>query len=111
MLRRQWTRARLVYSAGLAAYLVHVWCAFEFVYAWSHAVAYRETARQTLELFGVDWGGGLYLNYLFTILWCIDCAMWWARADRWKVRPFVQAFLVFMVVNGTVVVWVLRAMR
>ena len=110
MLRRQWGPARAVYTFGLLTFLVHIWCAFQYSYGWSHAVAYRETARQTDELFGVNWGGGLYLNYAFTILWIADAVRSWTRHD-WRPSWPMHAFLIFMIVNGTIIVWVLRALR
>lgn len=111
MWRGRWDRARWATAAGVVAYVAHVWCAFQFHYQWSHTVAYRETARQTLALFGVDWGGGLWLNYLFTAVWVVEAVAVWRRPGwRWW-RVAAQAFLGFMVVNGTVVVWVMRAIR
>ena len=113
LIRNRWKGSRLASTLGVVVYLVHVGCAFEFFYAWSHSVAYRETARQTAELFGVDWGGGLYLNYVFTILWLIECVWSWMLAPGriQGVRIGVHAFLAFMVVNATAVVWLLRALR
>jgi hypothetical protein len=114
LLRRDARRARIASTLGLAAYLVHVWAAFTYFYAWSHEVAYRETARQTAELFGLRWGGGLYLNYLFTGVWVVDCAGSWLRFWERRsagVRMAAYAFMSFMVVNGTIVVWLLRALR
>ena len=107
---------RLVSTLGLATYLIHVALAFEFFYHWSHSTAYRETARQTAQLFGVDWGGGLYLNYLFTVLWIFECAVSWtpslgqSTAAR-RARIAVHVFLAFMVLNASVVVWILRFCR
>jgi len=114
MLRQQWSRARVVATIAVTVYLVHVWAAFDSFYRWSHSFAYSETARQTAELFGVDWGGGLYLNYLFTIVWLADCAWWWLKSEPRRTMPrglsiAVHAFLLFMFVNATVVVWLLRA--
>jgi hypothetical protein len=112
--RGQPPRARVASTLGLVAYLVHVWAAFTYFYGWSHEVAYRETARQTAELFGLRWGGGLYLNYLFTGVWVVECAGSWLRSwDRRSagVRMVVYGFMGFMVVNGTLVVWLLRAVR
>jgi hypothetical protein len=109
-------RARLTATVGLSFYLLHVWAAFEYSYEWSHARAYAETARQTAELYRLYWGGGLYLNYLFTAVWVGDCAWWWRqREDRYH-RPravtiAVHGFLMFMFINATLVVWVLRAIR
>ena len=112
MLRGRWQYARFAWTLGLSAYLLHVWCAFEYFYHWSHTVAYRETARQTAELYGIRWGGGLYLNYLFTILWAADGVVswlgpeWWQRRSVWSIA--VNVFLGFMFVNATIVVWLLR---
>ncbi len=101
--------ARLAWSAGCAFYLAHVAAAFEFRHSWSHAAAYAETARQTLEVFGVDWGGGLYFNYLFTLIWTGDAVYWWLAGldryrarSRWVARP-VQWFFAFMFFNATIV--------
>ena len=33
-----------------------------------------ETARQTAEVFGINWGGGLFINYTVAILWIGDVA-------------------------------------
>jgi hypothetical protein len=109
-------RARLAATAGLSVYLLHVWAAFEYAYDWSHTRAYVETARQTAELYGLCWGGGLYLNYLFTGVWVGDCVWWWRQSEaRYKraraVTIAVHGFLIFMFVNATFVVWVLRAIR
>ena len=113
LIRKAHRRARSAMTIALIAYLVHVFCAFEYFYEWSHAVALRETARQTSDLFGVNSGAGLYLNYLFTVLWAAHCILWWRRADASLPRGTlaIHLFLIFMVVNGTVVVWVLRAIR
>jgi hypothetical protein len=116
LLRGQSTASRLASTFGLVTYLLHVGCAFHFFYGWSHSIAYRETARQTEELFGVRWAGGLYLNYLFTLLWSADCLLLWVPSF-WRsrrmigARAVVHGFLAFMILNGTVVVWVLRARR
>jgi hypothetical protein len=102
-----WRRSRKLRTTGFAVYLLHVIFAFTYFYAWSHSVAERETARQTRELFGVEWGGGIYLNYLFTIAWGIDCAIFGGYRGQWAVRWF----LAFMVVNASLVVWTIRAFR
>ena len=111
--RKERKSARILWTLGLTIYLIHVWCAFTYFYDWSHALAYRETARQTAELFGVNWGGGLYLNYLFTAVWLADCIWWWTDRESHRTRPGwvavgLQAFLAFMFVNATIVVWLLK---
>src|SRR5689334_13509938 len=80
--------ARLTWTLGCALFLAHVAAAFGFFHGWSHAHAYAETARQTRDRFGLDWGGGLYFNYLFTVLWVADAAYWWtAGVDAYDRQP------------------------
>ena len=98
---------RLCWTLGWAAFAVHVACAFHFVHGWSHADAFRETARQTADLTGVASGFGLYLNYAFLLAWTADVAWLWLRRDdphrrRW-VGVVLHAFLTFMWFNATVV--------
>ena len=101
--------ARLAWTAGCLLFLTHVAAAFHVFHGWSHAHAYRETARQTRDLTGFDAGAGLYLNYAFTLAWAADAAWWWAAgAERYARRPrwvdvSLHAFLGFMAFNGTVV--------
>ena len=104
--RHAWSRAW--WTAGAAVFVVHVICAFHFVHQWSHADAYLSTARQTFELAGIDWGGGVYFNYVFTALWVADVIWWWASPASHEKRSSVLAyglhgFMLFMWFNGTVV--------
>jgi len=108
--RRRWdAAARLAWTVGCVALLAHVACAFNFYHAWSHAAAYRDTARQTAGATGLDWGGGLYFNYALLVAWVADVAWWWRRGrDAYRRRPRAlvaawHAFLIFMVFNATVV--------
>jgi hypothetical protein len=108
--RREWDgRARVAWTAACAALLAHVACAFHFQHGWSGAAAYRDTARQTAEVFGLDWGGGLYVNYALLAGWVADVLWWWGRGlDAYRRRPWPlvagwHAFLLFIVFNATVV--------
>jgi hypothetical protein len=88
--------------------LLHVVCAFEYYHHWSHAVAYSSTARQTAETVGLDWGGGLYANYAFTVVWVGDVVWWWVGVESYQTRErwiesTVQGFLGFIAFNATVV--------
>ncbi len=100
--------ARWVWTIGCAFFLAHVVCAFGFFHGWSHAAAYRETARQTAEMTGLRWGGGIFLNYLFAVAWLADVLWWWrsdgnfARRPRWLTLVW-HGFFFFMVFNGTIV--------
>jgi len=112
LMARQRTRwrsfARSLWTFGCALFLAHVVCAFAYYHDWSHATAYRETARQTGEMTGVRWGGGLFLNYLLGAAWLVDVLCWWHDPERLERRPLWltriwHAFFFFMVFNGTVV--------
>ena len=101
--------ARLLWTAGCLLFLAHVAAAFHFFHGWSHADAYAETALQTRAMTGTDWGGGLYLNYLFAFAWAADVLWsWWGGTERYARRPLwvdgaLHAFMSFMAFNGTVV--------
>jgi hypothetical protein len=100
--------ARWVWTFGCGFFVVHVMCAFGFYHQWSHAAAFGETARQTAELTGWRWGGGLYFNYLFAALWLGDVIRWWLAPQSLMRRPgwldaCWHAFALFMVFNGTIV--------
>lgn len=107
-IRRRRGAARVAWTAGLGFYLLHVAAAFQFHHQWSHAAAYRETARQTQALFGFDWGGGLWFNYVFTAVWAVDAAWLWMAQETYYRRSralavAIHGFLAFMFVNGAIV--------
>jgi hypothetical protein len=100
--------ARLAWTGGCLAFLAHVGCAFQFYHGWSHARALAATAERAAEVVGLAWGGGLYANYAFGLLWAADAGWWWLRPDGYRRRPAglegaVQGFLGFMAFNATVV--------
>src|SRR5262249_39053832 len=75
---------------------------------WSHADAIEVTARRTAETVGLDWGGGVYVNYVFTLMWLVDACWWWITRARYENRPAwmngaVYGFLVVIAFNATVV--------
>jgi hypothetical protein len=108
--RPRWDRgARRLWTFGCGLYLLHVWAAFQFFHDWSHQAAWRDTARQTAELTGWNWGGGVWINYAFTVAWTVDVLTWWLRGTRvyrqrsmWISLP-LQCFLAFVAFNATVV--------
>ena len=100
--------ARLLWTLGCAAFLVHVASSFDVFYGWSHRVAVEETARQVAEVTGRRVGAGIYLNYLFTSVWVADAAWWWLDANGYRRRSWVgvllvHGFFLFMIFNATVV--------
>ncbi len=102
------TGSRVMLTVGCLLYLAHVATAFATEYAWSHAAAYENTARQAEAVFGLAWGGGLYVNYAFSALWVSEAAWWWLAPDsylgrsRWILVTVRSVFLV-MIANGAVV--------
>lgn len=106
--RRQLAFARAAWSLGCLCYLAHVASAFHYFHHWSHAAAVERTADQTDLVIGWRWGGGLYVNYLFTGVWLADTIAKWLPWPGGKPRPrwleiAIQAFMWFMVFNATVV--------
>ena len=102
-----WTR--LAWTIGCAALIAHFASAFQFYHAWSHASAYVDTARQTAEVFKINWGGGLFINYAVATLWFADVAWWWFagldayRRRSWLITLLWHGFLIFIIFNATVV--------
>ena len=99
---------RFVWTVGCLAFLLHVASAFHVHYHWSHAVAVRETARQTAELTGRAVGAGIWVNYLFAALWALDVAWIWRDPAGHGRRAAgidlgLHAFLLFVLFNGTVI--------
>jgi hypothetical protein len=106
--QRSGRTARIIWTTGGVTFLLHVVAAFHFTHGWSHHAAYEHTAQQTLAVTGFNWGGGLWFNYVFTLLWITDVAGWWIigpefprRHPRWS--STVRWTFAFMMVNATVV--------
>jgi hypothetical protein len=102
LLRGKACLARRAWSLAWLAYLIHVALAFHFVHGWSHAHAFEHTRRAS----GV--GEGLYVSHLFTLVWSLDVAWWWAAPLGHQQRPrwiwgALHGFMLFMVFNGAVV--------
>jgi hypothetical protein len=96
------------FSCGALLCAIHVAIAMSVTYRWNHEAAIAATARQTMAVYGLNWGGGVYLNYAFVAVWLLD-AWWWRRfpsrdgrqhrAITWMIRVF---FLV-MILNAAVI--------
>ena len=101
-------RARMAWTAGALALLVHSGLAFHLRHGWSHSAAWLDTARQTEAVTGVAMGGGLLVNYLFLAGWAAEVAWWWAAPASFLARPAAldraaRAFFLLMFLNGAVV--------
>ena len=86
--------------------VIHIAIAVGSVHEWSHAAAIEATAIQTESVYGLRWGGGVFVNYLFAIVWALEA--WWrtrsrafseSRFARWMIRTFY----VVVVFNAAVV--------
>lgn len=100
--------ARWVWTIAVISLLIHVGCAYHFYHGWSQESAYQETARQTALVTGLQWGGGLYINYFLIGFWIIDVGLWWRGLEQYRRRSATlsviwQAFLIFVIFNATVV--------
>lgn len=94
--------ARLGWTLGFAALVVHLVIAFGVAHGWSHAAAV-EHVRQV-----GGYGEGIAVNYLFAAVWLVDVAWWRADPDGRARRPrwvgwAVHGFLAFVVLNATVI--------
>ena len=96
-----------IWTLGLIFFLIHFVASMGFAHQWSHQTAYESTADQTQAVTGWHWGGGIYFNYLFTLVWFFDVAMWWKQGPDWLNNRAYQiclhSFFAFIVFNATVV--------
>ena len=100
------TGRRRLWTLGCGLFLVHTLAAFA-VHDWRHAAALRHTAERTEALVGWRFGGGLYFNYLFALLWLGDvCWSWIAAATYVRRRPrwtcLLHVYMGFIAVNGAI---------
>jgi hypothetical protein len=97
-----------LWAAGALLCVVHSAVTFAARYGWSHEAAVRATAAQTNTMFGLEWGGGIYVNYAFMAAW-IGEAIWW-RVDPsgYFARPaavtaIFRVFYAVVLVNAAVI--------
>jgi hypothetical protein len=94
--------ARCCWSLACLAYLIHVGIAFHYFHHWSHAEAVAHVEARS------GFGQGIFVSYLFTLLWALDVLWWWASPARYATRPAwidrsLHAFMLFVTFNATVV--------
>jgi hypothetical protein len=97
-----------LWMLGALLFALHMAIALGFRYGWNHEAAARETARQTQAVFGVSWGGGVYVNYLFVAIWSVDSWWWQSRPDRYARRPvaltwMLRGFYLIIIFNAAIV--------
>jgi len=105
---RHRSQARASFTLGALLLLVHTALSLKLRHGWSQADAWREIARQTEQMTGLAFGGGLLINYAFALFWLAEAAWWWRAPDGYVRRSatalrFSRAVFAFMFVNGAVV--------
>lgn len=101
-------RHRRLWAAGALLAIVHATAAFVSFYGGSHETARVETMRQTAALTGFAFSGGIYINYLFLVVWAVDAVWWSATPQSYLRRPSalsfaIRGFIFFIIVNGAVI--------
>lgn len=104
--RRRWPWA--AWAAGVVLTAIHIGVAMAEAHGWSHALAVAATARATEAMFGLDWGGGVYVNYAFVAVWAAETVWWglWPAAYAQRsgaVRWTLRAFYFVIIINAAVV--------
>ena len=101
---------RVWWSVACLSLAVHIAAAFHFEHGWSHAAALKHTAEKTRTTVGLNWGGGLYFNWLLLVLWTFDVALTWLeRCSRWpltqthRLHLVSEAYCGFMMFNAAIV--------
>jgi hypothetical protein len=97
-----------VSACGCAIAIVHIGIAMGAVHGWSHSAAVAATARQTSAVFGLNFGGGVYFNYAFVLLWAIEVWIWRRSPERYTVRSpvvtwLLRAFYLVIIANAAIV--------
>ena len=100
--------ARGLFLLGALTCVVHIVLAMSNVHGWHHVAAIEATAEQVNAVYGVRWGGGLYVNYVFAAVWIADAMQRVlspaaaARRSSWLVWT-LRAFYCVIIVNAAVI--------
>jgi hypothetical protein len=102
LMTRRDPSARLAWTLACAAYLVHVATAFEHAHHWSHAEAFQHVKKAG------GYGEGIFVSYLFTLIWTADVGWWWLAPESRECRArwmewAMHGFMIFVIVNATVI--------
>jgi hypothetical protein len=107
----RWSRrpAFLVSAGGLALLVTHIAIAILHHHGGDHAAAVAETARLTEAVYGVAWGGGVYVNYAFVATWAAYL-WWWQRRmdvviDSRRIPVLVLRCLLWVLIVNALVVF------
>ena len=71
--RKRQKTYRILWRLGCIFALSHVLFAFHFVHHWDHQAAVKHTLIETERVTGIRFEYGIYFNYLFLLVWTMDC--------------------------------------
>jgi len=93
------------FVGGALLCAIHIVIAMKAAHGWSHEAAIAATARQTMAVYGVNWGGAVYVNYAFVAVWLFEAWRWRRRpADNARVITWMmRVFFIVMILNGAVI--------
>lgn len=99
---RDFAVARSIWTIGWIVFVVHVAVAFDVYHDWSHVDAVQRTRQQS------GFGEGVFVSYLFTLVWACDVFWWWSRPASYANRSTsislaVHLLMAFIAINGTVI--------
>ena len=105
-----------LWIVGLLLLVLHIVLSMGVFHGWSHREAVLATARKTQEWFGFRFGGGIYANYLFVVIWVLDTglrasglrasgsgASGYCSSGMQRIAWAIDGFMIFMIVQATVV--------
>jgi hypothetical protein len=100
--------SRALWTSAVVLMVLHSIAAFITVYDGSHVIAETATRQQTAALTGIEFGGGIYINYVFLLVWAADVTWWWVAPRSYVLRPrwvswSVHGFIFFIILNGAVI--------
>ncbi len=95
-------RQTVAWSLSWLLCVAHVMCAYHFEHHWSQQAALKHTAEMTERVVGIDWGGGLYINFMFLAWWGVDVYQL-MRGKAQRTAGILQGTAAFMMFNATVV--------
>jgi hypothetical protein len=96
------------YTTGAILCMIHIAIAMKVAHGWSHDAAIAATARQTNAVYGLNWGGGVYVNYAFVAVWLVDAWRWRRREfhhtrDLDAVTWATRIFFLIIILNAAVI--------
>jgi hypothetical protein len=105
---RRYAGAWSISATGAILLAVHIVVAMAVRHGWSLESALEATARQTNDMFGFNWGGGVYVNYVFAMVWIAELFVWRQWPEGYASRPgwikwSLRVFYVVIIVSAAVI--------